>query len=119
MIDIIIWAFAIWILLRLVDIVITVVSVKEAETKIKDHLNKIIHDVTVEKHNDTEYWFDKETDEFLGQGQTRDDVAKHLKSRFPDHIFVLPAEGILCAPEWKLTKTIDPITRAKHYAATE
>ena len=117
MIEIIIWAFVIWVLVRIADLVVSAVALKEAETQIRDHLDKIIHDVVIEKHHDTEYWFDKETDQFLAQGQTREELTNHLKSRFPNHIFVLASEGIMCAPEWKLTKSLDPLKRAEHYGA--
>lgn len=71
-------------------------------------LNDIIHQVLVEKHGDVEYWYDKDSKEFLGQGTTLEEVANALRARFPDHIFLLKEEytgrhgGIARQTDWKL-----------------
>lgn len=114
MIEIAIWIFIIWGVVQIINAALTVVAVKEISEKVKDHLNKIIHEVSVEKHGEMEYWFDKETDQFLGQGKTVEEITAHVKSRFPDHIFVLP-KGVLCAPKWEFTEKLDVAERAKHY----
>lgn len=36
------------------------------------------------------YLFNKETDQFLGQGKTIEDALKHASDRFPDKTFWLP-----------------------------
>lgn len=61
------------------------------------YLNSIIHQVNIERHQGIEYWFDEDNDKFLGQGNTFDDVVSVLKSRFPDHVFLLKDTGAICA----------------------
>lgn len=69
----------------------------EKRTKLTKHLNEIVHDVSVEKHGDIEYWFDKDTHKFLGQGKTLEEMIAVIKSRFPDHVFLLSDVGGICA----------------------
>ena len=76
-------------------------------------LNDVIHQVLVEKHGDVEYWYDKDSKEFLGQGKTLEEVINALKARFPDHVFLLKEEytgrrgGIAKQTDWKLTAPDD------------
>lgn len=116
MIDIFIWIFVIWFVIQIFNTAVGFAAMKEVREQVKDHLNKIIHEVSVEKHGDVEYWFDKDSGEFLGQGQSISEITDHVKSRFPDHIFVLPPKGVLCAPTWEFMDKIDPNERIKHYA---
>lgn len=116
MIEVLLWIFIGWGFLQIVRSILAVAALKEVHEKVVEKLNKIIHEVSVEKHGEVEYWFDKETDEFLGQGKTLDELVVHVKSRFPDHIFVLPPKGVLCAPKWEFTDKIDPLERIQHYA---
>ena len=67
----------------------TVSATKELEDSIRNKLDSIIHEVKVEQHKDTMYWFDKEDDKFIAQGQTLDEIKEVLRQRFPKHIFVL------------------------------
>ena len=77
-----------------------------------DYLKKIIHDVNVERKEGVEYWFDRETDQFLAQGQTLDEIVATLKSRFPDHIFLLPGHGGLAAKtNWQVITDDAELTR--------
>lgn len=115
LIDIAIWAFIVFSILQVVKVIISYVAYKDVEVAVKEHLNKIIHEVKVEKHQGIEYWFDNETDQFLGQGKTVEEIANSLKSRFPDHIFVLPLKGVMCAPTWTISDKIDIASRKKHY----
>jgi len=78
---------------------------KEQTQKIKDYLNEIIHQVKVEKYQNIEYWYDQDTDYFLGQGSTFDDIVNVLKIRFPDHLFILEDRGGVAAQTgWKLVE---------------
>jgi len=38
-----------------------------------------------------------------------------LKTRFPEHIFVIKDQGILCSPEWKISEKLDLDLRRKYY----
>jgi hypothetical protein len=78
---------------------------KELESQIET-LKSYVHPVNVEQHGDMSYWFDAKTDEFLAQGKTTEDLAATLKSRFPNHIFILADEKtsyfMSSATDWRL-----------------
>jgi hypothetical protein len=82
----------------------------------QSELGDIVY-VEIETVGEVEYWYDADTKAFLGQGKTFYDIVDHLKSRFPDHIFILKDKGILNAPEWKISERIDLDLRKKHYEA--
>ena len=85
----------------------TVLSVKrqreEKRRELVKYLNEVIHQVQVEYHHGIEYWFDQHDNRFLGQGSSTDEVIDVLKSRFPDHVFLLENQGGICAKtNWQL-----------------
>ena len=67
-----------------------------------NYLNRIIHQVLIEKHHGLEYWFDADDNTFLAQGKTFEEVTSILKSRFPDHVFLFDTGGISEKTNWKL-----------------
>ena len=74
-------------------------------------LNNIIHQVKIEEHSGMEYWYDKDSNVFLGQGRTLDEVVEVLKARFPDHIFLLENRGGIAAKTgWQL-KTAEEVKK--------
>jgi len=73
---------------------------------VKQYLDRIIHRVEVDVINGVIYWFDRDNNVFLGQGQTVEDIIEVVKQRFPDHIFLLPTEEVVTAnTDWKLVKS--------------
>jgi hypothetical protein len=85
----------------------------EMDSKIKKHLDDIIHRVEVVKQGEVYYWYDHDDNEFLGQGFTDAEVIEHIKKRFPTHIFYLPTNHLLCAKtDWQL-KAVDATRLAK------
>lgn len=76
---------------------------REQRDAVVKYLNNIIHQVDVVKHYDVEYWYDADSGQFLGQGTTISDVVDVLKSRFPDHVFLIKDVGIFCAKtDWQI-----------------
>lgn len=76
---------------------------REKHQELVKYLNEVIHQVQVEHHHGIEYWFDQHNNRFLGQGSSVDEVINVLKSRFPDHIFLLEDRGGICAKtNWQL-----------------
>jgi len=72
---------------------------------VKQYLDRIIHHVEVEVVNGVTYWFDRDNNAFLAQGQTNEDIIAVIKQRFPHHIFLLPTEEVVTAnTDWKLVK---------------
>jgi hypothetical protein len=115
MIDIIIWGFIIYGSIQVIRFLAKISTIKDMRDNLRIQLDELIHNVEIETVGEVEYWYDADTKEFLGQGKTLEDVVDHLKSRFPDHIFILKDKGILNAPEWKIADRIDLEIRKKHY----
>jgi hypothetical protein len=81
-------------------------AVKSEEvSEFAEKIAEVIHKVQEEKHGDHFYWFDSDSDQFLAQGATVDDMVAHLKSRFPAHIFFLSKDNqhfyICNKTDWK------------------
>ena len=58
--------------------------------EIKDFVEKVselMHKIQEERHGDQYYWFDAHNDQFLAQGANTEEIVRHLKSRFPGHVF--------------------------------
>ena len=70
--------------------------------ELKEKLIKLIHYVNQEKHGECYYWFDKETDQFLAQGTTEEEIKKHLQERFKGHIFVLDDKRAMAGPKLEI-----------------
>lgn len=76
---------------------------KKKQQALIKYLNEIIHQVQVEQHHGVEYWFDQHNNIFLGQGKNFNEIVKVIKSRFPDHLFLLENQGGISAKTgWKL-----------------
>lgn len=63
---------------------------------------EMLHRVKQEKHGDIHYWFDEDSDMFLGQGRTDDEIKEHLKQRFKGHIFLIDDKNALAGPDLNL-----------------
>ena len=50
--------------------------------------------ITVEKHNGVLYIYNKENNEFMGQGLTRKEVEEVLSKRYPDQRFMATPEDL-------------------------
>lgn len=103
--ELIIFAVIGWILLQVALGVIDGFQIVTLNEKIKqlNHISDLIHQVKVEKHSSVEYWFDEEDNRFLGQGKTAEDIIDHVKSRFPNHIFLIQGVGgVSKQTDWKL-----------------
>lgn len=100
-VSVIFWYFVIKIVLGVVNTYLE--NKLEARQELVDQINKIVHYVSEERHGDVRYWFDKDTDAFLGQGVTDDEIKSHLMERFKSHIFVIPEKDIaMIGPELRI-----------------
>lgn len=101
--DILVIGFFVYLATRAVSYLLTA-SIKEKEKDLeefKSRLSKITHAVSVEKHGDQLYWFDADTDLFLGQGVDESEIIKVVQKRFPTHIFILPDDSVVAGPsDW-------------------
>jgi hypothetical protein len=88
--------------------IVLAVIIKQSENKAEqknemiEKLNGMVHRVREEQLDNTLYWFDDDTGDFLGQGQTSAEVIEHVRSRFPSHLFFLPEYKKVHAPTWKI-----------------
>jgi hypothetical protein len=55
---------------------------QEAEQEEPSFIN-----ITIEKHNNVFYVYDKETNEFMAQGSTQSEVENNLRKRYPGKSF--------------------------------
>jgi len=73
------------------------------KTQLIDYLNNIVHSVSIEKIDGIDYWFDIDKSLFLAQGKNDDEVISVIKSRFPDHVFLVTDRGgIASNTDWKI-----------------
>lgn len=105
MTETILWVIVGWIVSQIILGFIDgyqMVQMKERLEVLKK-LSDMIHKVKVENVNDVEYWYDADSNAFLAQGRTLDEVINAIKSRFPDHIFLVEDKGGLAAQTgWRL-----------------
>lgn len=107
LIDVILYTvLAYWVGKFLITWLDTKQLIRTANTKkVIGVLDKMIREVKEESHHGHTYWFDKENDRFLGQGETVHDVIAVVKKRFPDNVFLLPDGKVLSAPNWTPSET--------------
>ena len=61
---------------------------KEIQTRQKEQKNNDVREMTIEKENDVFYFYDKDTHEFLSQGNTIDQALEKLIERYPGVDFI-------------------------------
>lgn len=103
--QIIVLAIVVWIVSQIALGVMDAFAIVKLQERVDvlKKLQEIIHQVKVEQRNGIEYWYDADNDNFLGQGTTKEEVIAVLKSRFPEHIFLLEnVGGVAAQTDWKL-----------------
>ena len=63
------------------------------------YITSRIHEVRVEKNKDVEYWYDNDTNEFLAQGRTKEEIYQIIKARFNGHVFLCD-DGVVTGPDY-------------------
>ena len=74
----------------------------ELHQEIVKKISDVVHPVKIEKHGDITYWFDADTDRFLAQGYTQNDIVEVLKKRFPKHIFIISPNEMMIGPTFEV-----------------
>lgn len=84
-----IWGFVVtWFVLRIAQKYLEAKNevlkeeIEELQKKVKD---RFIH-VNIEKHGSVYYLFEKETDRFIAQGSTMEELTAHCESRFKNKV---------------------------------
>lgn len=64
----------------------------QAEKEAAEKIDENTVTAKLEIHHGHFYMFDAETDEFLGQGETKEELSEILRKKFPEKAFVLQKE---------------------------
>lgn len=66
----------------------------DLETDMVNTIKENTIPIKIEKHGEALYVFNSESDEFMGQGMTRDELEKELAKRFPNKKFNATSENL-------------------------
>ena len=66
----------------------------EVDETVGDKVNDTIIPIKIDRHNGVFYVHNKDTEEFMGQGNTRQDLEINLAKRFPDQKFAADKESL-------------------------
>ena len=66
----------------------------EVTEAVDEQVNDTIIPIKIDRHNGVFYVHNKETEEFLGQGDTRKELELNLAKRFPDQKFAADKESL-------------------------
>ena len=72
----------------------------QIDLTIRQELDKRIHDVTTEICSDIEYWYERESGQFIAQGRTQEEIASVLKAVWPGHVFLVNERHLWSAPSY-------------------
>jgi hypothetical protein len=92
------------------------IQLEETQSKLiadLTELSKIIHTVKEETIGNVIYWFDAETDKFIGQGATHDDIIDILKKHYLGHIFLISDTEMLAGPNFDVIALPPSIRKSK------
>jgi len=73
---------------------------RDNHTDIPNEVLDRLHVVRSEQVEDTFYWYDADSDEFIAQGQTDEEIRAVLRHRWADHIFVISNQHMLVGPDF-------------------
>jgi hypothetical protein len=99
-VNILVYAFVALFFYGILKGVVNYILHQEVRSHLKEVLADMVHEVKVENHGTIKYWFDSESNIFLGQGKTDSEIIENIKARFPTHIFIVPDKGLLSRPDW-------------------
>jgi hypothetical protein len=97
------WYFVIKIVMHFV--IIYIQNKLELERQMIQYCNEITHQVEIESAGNVQYWFDKDTKQFIAQGTTRAEIISVLKSQWHNHLFLVTDTELLAGPDFN---PVDP-----------
>jgi len=101
------WFFVFRAIRWIFDMRAAVAEAGELREEMVETLGQIMHGVRQEKHADVVYWFDEDSDAFLAQGRTTEEIRAHLKQRWKDHIFLINGTHVMAGPDYELQEAAD------------
>jgi hypothetical protein len=66
---------------------ITEKFIDHIHNSVQQEVEESVIQISIEKHNNVFYVYDKETNEFMAQGSSKDEVETNLKKRYPGKSF--------------------------------
>lgn len=92
----IVWMLFVWLVLKIIQGYLEAKNaqlrsqLKEIDKKVKELFVR----VNIEKHGEIFYIFEQETDRFIAQGKTADEIKEIMQKRFPDKTFIATDEEL-------------------------
>lgn len=83
-----------------------IITKKARNQELLDRMSELVHKVKVEKYGDQYYWFDEDSDSFIVQGKSLNEIIHKIKISHKEHIFITQSDEIICAPNWHPMKKI-------------
>lgn len=77
----------------------------ELKQRIITYFNEITHQVEIQKVDKVQYWYDKDTKQFIAQGHSREEIISVLKSNWHNHLFLITDTELLAGPDFN---PVDP-----------
>lgn len=66
----------------------------QLNTALDEQINDSKIQIKIERHSGVLYVFNKENDEFMAQGATRDELEDALKVKYPNKVFLATTENL-------------------------
>lgn len=100
-IEVLTWLSIIWMVLTVLRVLAAHSEAKEAMTRFRDEADRRIRVVDLERipEQNSILAYDKENNQFLGQGHTVEDVKQCIIQRFPTKIFILGDKVFSALPQ--------------------
>lgn len=67
-----------------------------------------IHVVRSEEIDNTYYWYDADSGEFIAQGRTDEEIRTVLRQCWQDHVFVISDRYMVMGPDFDCLHEFDP-----------
>ena len=95
-VDVIFWLIVIWFLMKILEkyLIARNEILREDLEEISKKIKETIVNVNIEKYGDVFYVFEKETNNFIAQGQSMAEIKEIMQKRFPKKTFVATEDHI-------------------------
>ena len=95
-VDVIFWLIVIWFLMKVLEkyLIARNEILREELEIVSKKIKETIITVNIEKYGDTFYVFEKETNNFIAQGQSMSEIKEIMQKRFPKKTFVATEDHV-------------------------
>lgn len=92
----ILWMLVLWLALNFIRLYLQAKNdiLREELNAVSKKIKETIITVSIEKHGDIFYVFEKETNNFIAQGQTMAEIKEVMQKRFPKKTFVATEDHV-------------------------